>query len=262
MRGKRTTVLTGAGISTDSGIPDYRSPGAPRRKPMTFQQFLSGPEWRSHYWARNQYGWTHMTDRRPNPGHTALAALEAGFLRGIITQNIDRLHQSAGSIDVIDLHGRYDRVGCLTCETTLTRAQWGLALDAANPSFYDGLDEVADVEIAPDADAVIESTASFVVPGCPVCGGIIKPDVVYFGETVPTRRVVRANAWIDVADVVLVAGSSLAVHSGKRFVTRAARNGTAVIIVNRGPTKADDLATVRIDAGTSEALTLLADALL
>ena len=256
LAGHRLVALTGAGISTDSGIPDYRGPDSPPRTPMTFQQFVGDPAFRRVYWARNHVGWRHVGRTTPNAGHRALADLETrGVVTGLITQNVDLLHEAAGSRNVIDLHGRYDRVVCLSCGTVISRAELAARLDALNPGF---VDEVEDVEIAPDADAVVEQTAHFVVADCAVCGGVLKPDIVYFGETVPRERVQRAYAMVDEAEAMLVAGSSLTVQSGLRFVRHAAKAGKPVVVVNRGATRGDRHATLRLDAGTSETLTALA----
>ncbi|MHB1063452.1 MAG: NAD-dependent protein deacetylase [Georgenia sp.] len=259
LRGRRVTALTGAGLSTDSGIPDYRSPGSPPRHPMTHQQFLSSPAFRRHYWARNHLGWRHLLAAEPNAGHIGLARLEhAGVLTGLITQNIDLLHLRAGSNRVVHLHGRYDTVLCLRCGARFTRAEHDAALVALNPGWRERFGGVADVEVAPDADAVLESTADFVIADCPRCGGVLKPDVVFFGDNTPRERVARAYAFLDDAEALLVAGSSLAVMSGLRFVRRAAKEGKPVVIINRGPTRGDELATVRVHAGTSAALPVLA----
>jgi NAD-dependent SIR2 family protein deacetylase len=259
LAGHRLTVLTGAGISTDSGIPDYRGPGSPPRTPMTFQQFVGDPAFRRHYWARNHVGWAHVRKAAPNAGHRALVAMEArGVVLGVLTQNVDLLHEDAGSRNVIDLHGRYDRVVCLDCGTVISRTVLARRLDALNPGFVESVGAVADIEIAPDADAVIETTSHFVVAPCEVCGGVLKPDIVYFGENVPKERVQRAYAMVDDAGALLVAGSSLTVMSGLRFVRHAAKAGKPVVIVNRGQTRGDPLATVKVDVGTSEALTVLA----
>jgi NAD-dependent SIR2 family protein deacetylase len=259
LAGHRLTVLTGAGISTDSGIPDYRGPDSPPRTPMTFQQFVGDPAFRRHYWARNHVGWAHVRKAAPNAGHRALVAMEArGVVLGVLTQNVDLLHEDAGSRNVIDLHGRYDRVVCLDCGTVISRAALAQRLDALNPGFVESVGSVADIEIAPDADAVIETTSHFVVAPCEVCGGVLKPDIVYFGENVPKERVRRAYAMVDDAGALLVAGSSLTVMSGLRFVRHAAKAGKPVVIVNRGQTRGDPLATVKVDVGTSEALTVLA----
>jgi NAD-dependent SIR2 family protein deacetylase len=263
LRGRRVAVLTGAGISTDSGIPDYRGPDSPPRNPMTYQQFVGDEGFRRHYWARNHVGWQHVHRTAPNAGHRALVRLEeAGVVTGIITQNVDLLHEDAGSRNVIDLHGRYDRVICLQCGRVISREHLAERLDALNPGFVESVaGNVADVEIAPDADAVIEQTSHFRPAPCEFCGGILKPEIVYFGENVPRERVDRAFALVDDADALLVAGSSLTVMSGLRFVRRAAKNGQPVVIINRGPTRGDDLATVKLDSGTSETLAALADEL-
>ncbi len=260
LTGHRLAVLTGAGVSTDSGIPDYRGPDSPPRRPMTYQQFVSDPAFRRTYWARNHVGWRHVHRTEPNAGHRALAALEArGVVVGVITQNVDRLHQEAGSRRVIDLHGTYAEVRCLQCGARYTRDHVARRLEELNPHFGE---DVADVEIAPDADAVIASTEGFVVADCERCGGMLKPDIVYFGENVPKERVTRAFAMVDEASALLVAGSSLTVMSGLRFVRHAARvRGIPVVIVNRGATRGDDLADLRVDAGTSETLTALAERL-
>ncbi len=262
LAGHRLAVLTGAGVSTDSGIPDYRGPGSPPRNPMTYGQFVGDPAFRRHYWARNHVGWTHVRRAQPNAGHRALAAMEArGVVGGLITQNVDGLHGDAGSRRVIDLHGRFDRVVCLQCGADTPRAELAHRLEALNPGFAESVGSVADVEIAPDADAVIESTADFVVAPCERCGGMLKPDIVYFGENVPKDRVARAYAMVDDAGALLVAGSSLTVMSGLRFVRHAAKAGRPVVIINRGQTRGDPLATVRVDAGTSPTLVTLAQTL-
>ncbi len=268
LRGSTLTVLTGAGLSTDSGIPDYRSPEAPPRNPMTYQQFVGDPAFRRHYWARNHVGWQYVHRTYPNAGHRALASMEAhGVVAGIITQNVDLLHEQAGSRRVIDLHGRYDRVVCLRCRRVVSRTELAERLTALNPGFVESVGAVGDVEIAPDADAVIEQTSHFVVADCWLpdpdggdgpCGGMLKPDIVYFGETVPAPRVAEAYALVDEADALLVAGSSLTVQSGLRFVRHAAGAGKPVVILNRGATRGDPLATLTLDAGTSETLTELA----
>jgi NAD-dependent SIR2 family protein deacetylase len=259
LAGRRVTVLTGAGISTDSGIPDYRGPDSPPRNPLTYQQFVGDERFRRHYWARNHVGWRHMRRTEPNPGHRAVAALEhAAVAVGVITQNVDLLHHAAGSRRVIDLHGRYDRVTCLTCRALVSRHELDRRLEALNPGFASHIRSVADIEIAPDADAVIETTQHFRVAPCEHCGGVLKPDIVYFGENVPRERVDEAYAMVDDAEALLVAGSSLAVMSGLRFVRHAARTRRPVVIVNRGVTRGDDVADLRIDAGTSETLTALA----
>ena len=263
LRGRTITALTGAGISTDSGIPDYRSPDSPPRHPMTYQEFVGDEAFRRHYWARNHVGWQHVNRTQPNAGHQALAAMElAGRLRGVITQNVDLLHEDAGTRNVIDLHGRYDRVICLTCGRVISRQHLADRLTALNPHFLDEVlgDRltVADIEVAPDADAVVEQTSHFRPAPCEFCGGVLKPEIVYFGESVPRERVERAFAMVDDADALLVAGTSLTVMSGLRFVRHAAKAGKPVVIVNRGETRGDPLATVKVEAGVSETLSTLA----
>jgi NAD-dependent SIR2 family protein deacetylase len=262
LAGQRVAVLTGAGVSTDSGIPDYRGPDSPPSKPMTIRQFTSDPEFRRRYWARNHVGWRHMDATLPNAGHRALARLEAGgVVTGVITQNVDLLHTKAGSTTVIDLHGTYARVVCLACGHTVTRAALADQLEALNPGFIERAEAVGGIAVAPDADAMVSETASFRYLDCPQCGGMLKPDIVYFGENVPKERVAQSHSLVDDAEALLVAGSSLTVFSGLRFVRRAVAAGMPVAIVNRGPTRGDELATVKIDAGCSELLALLADEL-
>ncbi|WP_157050792.1 NAD-dependent protein deacetylase [Rhodococcus sp. RD6.2] len=252
---RSVVALTGAGMSTDSGIPDYRGPDSPPRNPMTYQQFMGDADFRRHYWARNHLGWRHMDATRPNAGHRALAALErSGTVRGVLTQNVDLLHTKAGSRAVIDLHGSYLQVRCMGCERRTSRIALAERLEAANPGFAESVAAATGVEIAPDADAVIEDTAHFRVVDCEDCGGILKPDIVYFGESVPRDRVDAAFAMVESADVLLVLGSSLTVMSGLRFVRRAAKLGIPVAVVNRGATRGDDYATLKLDAGCSEVL--------
>jgi len=260
--GRRVCVLTGAGISTDSGIPDYRGPDSPPRNPMTYQQFVGDPAFRRHYWARNHLGWRYMDAARPNAGHRALSALErAGVVHGVITQNVDLLHTKAGSRSVIDLHGSYAQVRCLDCGHRISRMTLAERLDAANPGFADTVAAATGVEIAPDADAVVESTDHFRMVDCDRCDGMLKPDIVYFGESVPKPRVAAAFEMVADADALLVVGSSLTVMSGLRFVRRAARDGMPIVIVNRGTTRGDEFATVKAELGSSEVLTELAAAL-
>ena len=262
LRGRRIAVLTGAGISTDSGIPDYRGPDSPPANPMTIRQFTSSREYRQRYWARNHLGWRHIAATRPNAGHRALAALEqAGVVSGVITQNVDLLHTRAGSATVINLHGSYARVVCLDCGHGLSRADLAEELDAANPGFAERAERVGGLAVAPDADAVVTDTESFRFVDCSRCGGMLKPDIVYFGESVAKEVVDQAYSLVDDADALLVAGSSLTVFSGYRFVRHAAATGRPVAIVNRGPTRGDDLATVKVDAGCSPILALLAEEL-
>ncbi|MGC4110866.1 MAG: NAD-dependent protein deacetylase [Nocardioides sp.] len=251
----RLVVLTGAGLSTDSGIPDYRGPGSPARTPMTYQEFVSGPAARQRYWARSHLGWSRMRTASPNAGHRALATLDPELL---ITQNVDGLHEAAGARRVVALHGRIADVVCLSCRRTSSRAALAARMVAANPTYAE---THAAAETRPDGDVELDDTADFVVPPCAECGGVLKPDVVFFGENVPPARVERCYAAVDALtpdDALLVVGSSLTVMSGFRFVRRAARAGVPVVIVNRGPTRGDDLATVKLDAGCSEFLVELA----
>lgn len=262
LQGRRVAVLTGAGISTDSGIPDYRGPDSPPSNPMTIRQFTSDPVFRQRYWARNHVGWRHMHDTLPNAGHRALAALErSGVVAGVITQNVDLLHTKAGSENVVNLHGTYAEVICLDCGATMTRAALAEMLETANPGFIERAEAVGGIAVAPDADAVVADTSSFTIIDCTVCGGMLKPNIVYFGESVPKDVVAQAYALVDDSDALLVAGSSLTVFSGFRFVRHAVARGVPVAIVNRGRTRGDDLATVTIDAGCSPILALLADEL-
>ena len=262
LHGRRVAVLTGAGMSTDSGIPDYRWPDSPPSNPMTIRQFTSDRAFRQRYWARNHVGWRHMDETLPNAGHRALAELEhAGVVSGVITQNVDLLHTKAGSRTVINLHGTYAQVICLNCGHTMSRAALAELLEAANPGFVERADAVGGIAVAPDADAVVGDTSSFRTIDCGYCGGMLKPDIVYFGENVPKGRVDEAYSLVDGADALLVAGSSLTVYSGYRFVRHAAASGIPIAVINRGRTRGDDLATVKIDNGCSPMLALLADEL-
>ena len=262
LTGRRIAVLTGAGMSTDSVIPDYRGPDSPPANPMTIRQFTTSRDYRRRYWARNHLGWRHMAQTQPNAGHRALAALErAGVVTGVITQNVDLLHTKAGSSAVINLHGTYDRVVCLDCGHTMTRTALAEKLEAANPGFAERAELVGGLAVAPDADAVVADTESFQFVDCPACGGMLKPDIVYFGESVTKEVVHQCYSLVEQSEALLVAGSSLTVFSGYRFVRHAAASGIPVAIVNRGATRGDDLATVKVDGGCSPILTLLADEL-
>ncbi len=255
-------MLTGAGISTDSGIPDYRGPDSPPANPMTIRQFTSSRDFRRRYWARNHLGWRHMAQTQPNAGHRALAALErAGVVTGVITQNVDLLHTKAGSRAVINLHGSYAQVVCLDCGHSMTRAALAEELESANPGFTERAEKVGGLAVAPDADAIVSDTESFRFVDCPQCGGMLKPDIVYFGESVAKEIVDQAYSLVEQSDALLVAGSSLTVFSGYRFVRHAAAHGIPVGIVNRGSTRGDSLAAVKVDAGCSPILTLLAEEL-
>jgi NAD-dependent SIR2 family protein deacetylase len=258
LAGRRVVALTGAGLSTDSGIPDYRGPDSPPRSPMTYSEFVSGLPAQQRYWARSHVGWRTMGRARPNAGHRALATLEAaGAVQALITQNVDGLHAEAGSRRVVDLHGRIADVVCLRCGDRSSRATLDERLNDLNPGFV----EEGFVEIAPDGDAVLSDVSGFRLAACLVCGGPLKPDVVFFGENVPKDRVEHCYALVEGAEVLLVAGTSLTVQSGLRFVRRAAKLGIPVVLVNRGATRGDPLVTVRLDAGCSEVLSALADVL-
>ena len=247
-------VLTGAGCSTDSGIPDYRGPGSPARTPMTYQEFVSGPVAQQRYWGRSHLGWGRMRRAEPNAGHEALARIDPELL---ITQNVDGLHERAGSRRVVALHGRIAEVVCLACRAVSARAALQERLSELNPGF---VEKHRAAEVRPDGDVDLDDTRDFVVAACE-CGGVLKPHVVFFGENVPVDRVERCYAAVDALTesdgALLVAGSSLTVMSGFRFVRRAAKAGTPVVVVNRGETRGDELATYRLHAGTTEFLTAL-----
>jgi len=258
LRTHRFVALTGAGVSTDSGIPDYRGPNSPSRTPMTYQEFVSGPAAQQRYWARSHVGWSRMRRAEPNPGHLALARLEVlGSLQLLVTQNVDGLHERAGSRNLCALHGRIADVACLTCRAHTSRHALHERLEATNPGF--GTSH-AEAVVRPDGDVELADTAGFRVPSCSSCGGALKPDVVFFGENVPKDRVQRCYDAVDSAGALLVAGSSLTVLSGFRFVRHAHQRGIPVVIVNRGGTRADDLATLRVEVGTSDFLTDLSGA--
>jgi NAD-dependent SIR2 family protein deacetylase len=259
LRGRRVAVLTGAGLSTDSGIPDYRGEGAPVRTPMTFTQFLNDPEYRKRYWAGSQLGWSRFDDAEPNDGHRALAALELdGGVNGVITQNVDGLHLRAGSQRVVDLHGTMDRVRCLRCGQLYARSDIAERIVALNPWISD----TSALELGPDGDVAIDATRDFVVPDCSACDGTLKPDIVFFGEFIPKEKFVEASALVQKADAMLIAGSSLVVNSGIRLLEHAVRRRIPVVIINRGVTKGDLRATLKIDGGATESLVGLRDRLL
>jgi NAD-dependent SIR2 family protein deacetylase len=249
-------VLTGAGLSTESGIPDYRGPtGAARpATPMTYQVFTGSLAAQQRYWARSHLGWRTIARARPNAGHQAVAAL-AGRWTGLITQNVDGLHTRAGSADVVELHGNLDRVLCLRCGELSSREALDLRLREANPHWTAKV-----LELRPDGDVELDDAAGFHVVACAVCAGTLKPDVVFFGETVPADRVARCFDLVERAAGLLVLGSSLTVMSGYRFVLRAARLGLPVAIVNQGPTRGDDKADLRLDAPLGAVLSGVAHA--
>lgn len=258
LRDRRIVVLTGAGCSTESGIPDYRGPKTRHkaRNPVRYRAFCTDPEARQRYWARSAIGWPRFQAAQPNDGHRALAALEAvGHVAGIITQNVDGLHQAAGSRTVVDLHGALHEVECLDCRRITPRQRLQEHLLMLNPGW-----QQADGALAPDGDADVADARirSFRVPPCGRCGGVLKPNVVFFGESVPASRVADAWAVFDEAEALLVVGSSLTVYSGYRFVRRAAERGTPVGMVNLGPTRGDADATVCVEARCGTVLPPLA----
>jgi NAD-dependent SIR2 family protein deacetylase len=249
--GKKLFVLTGAGLSTDSGIPDYRGEGRVARHPMTYDTFMGSELAQKRYWARSYVGWSRISSALPNPGHFALAKAEQqGRVKSLITQNVDGLHQAAGSKSVIDLHGRLDRVICMGCRDSISRIEMDTMLQELNP----GITKDESVEFTPDGDAEIEGTENFIVPSCKSCKGVYKPDVVFFGESVPVDRVENAMNLLAEADVLLIAGTSMTVNSGFRFAKQAAKTQKPIVVVNLGPTRADVLANAKIEANTSFAL--------
>ncbi|MDO5661932.1 MAG: Sir2 family NAD-dependent protein deacetylase [Brachybacterium sp.] len=256
IRGRPTTILTGAGVSTASGLPDYRGQDAVPRTPMTYQEFTGSDLARRRYWARSTVGWTQFSQAAPNIGHLRIAELADRLpITGVITQNVDGLHQEAGSAPVIDLHGRLDRVRCLGCESLVGREQHQQRMLAMNPGFAEQLPQLAaDAAQAPDGDAEVDRTSSFRYPGCGLCGGILKPDVVFFGESARRALVAESFALLEQSRALLVIGSSLTVMSGFRFVRRALADGRQVVILNDGPTRGDAIATHRVHGRLEEVL--------
>lgn len=258
LAGRRVAVVTGAGVSTDSGIPDYRGQGAPARRPMTVDQFLASHTARQRYWVGSHLGWRRFAAAEPNAGHDALASLERdGVTAGVVTQNVDGLHLRAGSRRVIELHGTMRRVVCLHCGQVFDRRDLAARVETDNP----WLRQDDTLPLGPDGDVATDAVTDFVVPACSVCGGMLKPDVVFFGEFIPAEKFREAEQILQSSDALLVAGSSLVVNSGIRLVERARRRRLPVVIVNRGETRADARATVKVDAGTSEVLRAFADML-
>ncbi|MEO6031153.1 MAG: NAD-dependent protein deacetylase [Burkholderiaceae bacterium] len=256
-RHRRLFVLTGAGCSTESGIPDYRDAHGDwkRPAPITYQAFLGGDATRRRYWARSLIGWRTLGQARPGRAHHALARLEtAGRVGLLLTQNVDGLHQAAGSRQTIDLHGRIDTVRCMTCEARIRRTELQHELVRRNPDWA-----ALHAQAAPDGDAELDDCdfAGFDIPACAQCGGVLKPDVVFFGEGVPRDRVAAARAALTEADAVLVVGSSLMVYSGFRFVQEAVAAGKPVAAINRGRTRADDLLTIKLEQPVGETLAAL-----
>lgn len=259
LAGRRIALLTGAGISTDSGIPAYRGEGARTRSdPMTIDRYLGDEAARRRYWVGGHLGWQAFARAEPNRGHLALAAMEAtGHVTGVITQNVDGLHLRAGSSHVIEVHGTMRRVSCLHCGQVFDRRDVATQIEELNP----WITVPENVKLAPDGDVLPESTEGFVVPVCTVCGGMLKPDVVFFGEYVPQDRFRAAESLLRSSDALIVAGSSLVVNSGVRLVERARRRSIPLVIINREPTRADPWADVTIAAGTGDVLPALQELL-
>jgi NAD-dependent SIR2 family protein deacetylase len=255
-------ILSGAGLSTESGIPDYRGPTglARRATPMTYQAFTGSAAARRRYWARSHLGWRHIARAVPNHGHHAVAELDRrGLLAGIITQNVDGLHQAAGASGVTELHGSLHRVICLSCGQRTSRTDLDRRLTAANP----GWDAGPAALLNPDGDAVLDgdATDSFCVVDCAWCQGVLKPDVVFFGENVPPKRAEACYALVDRARSLVVLGSSLTVMSGLRYVRHAAKRQLPVVIINQGSTRGDEYATATLDAPLGQVLTALVAAI-
>jgi NAD-dependent SIR2 family protein deacetylase len=257
----RLTILSGAGCSTASGIPDYRDDLGKwkHRQPMQFSDFVNNANNRRRYWAQSFAGWSRIANAKPNRAHLAIARLEKlGFVNCVVTQNVDDLHKSAGSRRVIDLHGILHRIRCLQCDATETRKSFQQKLREENPHWDTKISA-----IAPDGDAKLsrKDFATFNVPGCALCKGILKPDVVFFGEPVPGDRVSDAQQYLQQSDALLVVGSSLMVFSGYRFARSACASGKPIAIVNRGTTRADDLATCKITDDCADVLSQTVDIL-
>jgi NAD-dependent SIR2 family protein deacetylase len=254
-------LLSGAGLSTESGIPDYRGPSGQARRtgqPMTYQEFTGSDAARQRYWARSHLGWRHITGAAPNAGHRAVAAVErAGLVSGIITQNVDGLHQAAGAVAVTELHGSLHRVVCLSCWARSSREELDARLRAANP-LWTAAAVGLEPAVNPDGDVALEETSGFTVVDCLACGGLLKPDVVFFGESVPRPRVESCFSLVASSAALVVLGSSLTVMSGLRYVRHASSLGIPVVIVNQGTTRGDTLASARLDAPLGGTLTALA----
>lgn len=251
LQGKQILVLTGAGVSTDSGIPDYRGAGRVQKHPLTFDQFMGSAENQARYWARSFVGWNRVAQAQPNLAHSALAQAETlSRVFQIITQNVDGLHQKAGSKAVLELHGRLDRVLCSRCGDILSRNELDGRIRALNPK----LSQDPGVEFSPDGDAEVEVGKDFRVPDCGLCGGHYKPDVVFFGEQVPKQRVLRAEEAVANAEAILIAGTSLTVNSGMRLVKMAKARSLPLVIVNQGDTRADDLCDAKLNGSAGPIL--------
>lgn len=257
LAGRPWVALTGAGMSTDSGIPDYRGPTSVRATPMQFSEFVGSVESRQRYWARSYLGWSRIGQAEPNEGHRTLVELEAAGLQGVLTQNVDGLHTLAGSRTVIDLHGRIADVVCLGCGRVTPRLELQQRLAELNPDLSAPA-TLEHAELRPDGDAVVEDWRDFRLAACPACGGALKPDVVFFGESVPKPRVAQAYELVDRSEVLVVLGSSLTVMSGLRFVRHQTKRGLPTVVVNRGATRGDPLATLKLEQGCSETLATVA----
>jgi NAD-dependent SIR2 family protein deacetylase len=259
LRGRRIAVLTGAGISTDSGIPAYRGEGArTNADPMTGQRYLADESARRRYWVGGHLGWRAFASTRPNAGHEALARMERrGAVSGLVTQNVDGLHLRAGSTRVVEVHGTMRRVLCLRCGQVFDRRDIATQIEQLNP----WITVPENIVMNPDGDVAPASSDGFIIPSCTVCGGMLKPDVVFFGEFVPADRFRVAESLLRASDALIVAGSSLVVNSGVRIVERARRRGIPLIIVNREPTRADRWAHVVLPGGTSDVLPALEELL-
>lgn len=259
LRGRSIALLTGAGISTDSGIPAYRGEGAvTRADPMTAQRYLADEAARRRYWVGGHLGWRAFASAEPNTGHIALAEMERdGLVSGVITQNVDGLHLRAGSARVIEVHGTMRRVTCLRCGQVFDRRDIAAQIEELNA----WISVPENIQLNPDGDVAPESTENFIVPTCTVCGGMLKPDVVFFGEFVPGDRFRAAESLLRSSDALIVAGSSLVVNSGVRIVERARRRGIPLVIINREPTRADTWAHVTLPGGTGVVLPALQELL-
>lgn len=267
LRGRRIVALVGAGCSTESGIPDYRGPESSRRPrtPIQYQEFVRSEPARARYWARSTVGWRRIAGARPNAAHYALAQLEAvGAVVGVITQNVDGLHDAAGSRRVVELHGSLAAVCCLDCGDRIARDEFQRRILELNGEWTRQLAPVDEHAAAPDGDVDLPASAlaNFRVPACEACRtGVLKPDVVFFGENVPRARLEEAWRVFDDGDALLVVGSSLTVYSGRRFVYRAGEIGMPIAVMNVGPTRADDVAAVKVEAPLGAALPSLASLL-
>lgn len=248
---KQILVVTGAGVSTDSGIPDYRGAGRVQKHPLTFDQFMGSAQNQARYWARSFVGWNRVANAEPNLAHRALAAAEQqSKIFQIITQNVDGLHQRAGSKSVLELHGRLDRVLCSSCGDILSRNELDGRIRSLNPKLSQDLV----VEFSPDGDAEVEVPHDFRVPACGICGAHYKPDVVFFGEQVPKERVLRAEAAVATAEAILVVGTSLTVNSGMRLIKQAKARSLPLVIVNQGETRADTLSDAKLSGSAGPIL--------